>query len=273
MKRRRTYSKVYRKQSIFQNNRQRRAVKARSGFIKKAFLLLGLIFFIFFIHFVFTTENLLIKNIEIKGDKTFETKMQEIAQNELKKKKFILFKNNNFILFNGSVLENIMLKNIKELKSVEVSKKIPNKIIITAKEKVAKIIWQSSEKKYLIDEEGYVLKEVDNNNGLPVVVDSHNLPIKQDKPVVLADFINTAENISNKLAENKIDIEYTEIKDTTFLLRIITKQGYIIILDSTKNINNQIEKLKETIKQLGPQINIVEYIDLTVKNKAIYKLK
>lgn len=273
MDRRRVYLKNYRNPKVFSTRNRKIRDRRRSGLLKKALRVFILIVVLLGINFLLSSDYFEIKNINIKGDMNFAEKVKELTKAELGKNRFLLFKNNNFFLFDGSKLKSLAEDEVKEIKSLGISRNFPSSIEISIKEKKAKLGWETEGKRFLIDDEGYILKEAEAFDGLLIVKDISNLPVSLDKKVVYPSFINFVENLSNKLGELNITSEYIEVKETTFIINIATKEGFRLVFDTTKGLNDQIAKLEETLKQVGEQKNNLEYIDLTVKNKAIYKFK
>lgn len=272
MNRRRAYSRVYRNPKVF-NARERKRSKRRSGFLRKLTKILFLIALIAGLYIFLTTDYLAIKNVRIKGTVTFPSRIEEIAKKELEKPRFLLFKNNNFFLLNSSRLKNAITKEIKEIKSVTITRKFPDSIEVSITEKKAKLGWETGNKRFLLDEDGFVLKETENFENLPFVKDSSNLPVSNDKRVVYPNFVKFIEELNLKIKNLNINVEYIEIKETTFIINVITKEGFRLVFDTTKTLEDQIKKLEETLKQIGEQRKNLEYIDLTAKNKSIYKFK
>lgn len=272
MDRRKAYSRIYKSPRVFS---QRKKAKARQGihFLKIALRIILLIITITALNLLLTTDYLKIKNIKIKNNSNFSVKVEEIAKNELDKSRFLIYKNNNFILFSSSQLKNKTLKEIKEIKSISIKRKFPNTIEISFNEKLARIGWETGGKKYLLDEDGYLLKETDKFENIPSVTDISNLPLSSDKKVVYPNFIKFIEDLWNKIANFKLNIERIEIKETTFIVNVFAKQGFRLVFDTTRNLDDQLKKLEETLKQIGEQSKNLDYIDLTVKNKSIYKFK
>ncbi|OIP22253.1 hypothetical protein COX95_02320 [bacterium CG_4_10_14_0_2_um_filter_33_32] len=272
MEKRKVYNKVYRNPKVFSQRKKIRTGKI-SIFLKKVVIFLIIIIISFLIIYLFKSDYLKIKNIKISGDGEFQQKVDTYIKEELQRNKLFIFNNDNIILFNSREAENNIQKRIKEIKSISITKKIPNAIEVIFRCKKASIVWETKDKKYLIDGEGFVIKEIDNNNDLITIKDESNLPIGNDDRVVYPNFVSFVENLTNRLKGLSINIDYISIKETTFILNIHTKESISLILDTTKSLDDQINKLSETLKQLESKKNNIEYIDLTIKNKTIYKLK
>lgn len=273
MDRRKIYSTTYKNPRVFSD--RKKVIKSRQRFsiIKKIIKLLFLIAIILGINMLLNNDYLKIKNIKISGEINFAKNVEEIIKKELEGPRLIIYKNNNLILFNSPKAKNDILGEIKEIKYLTIRKKFPDSLEITIKEKKPKIGWVTANKNFLIDEDGFILKETNDFKGLPVVKDISNLPVSNDKKVTYPNFISFIEDATEKLKNLKLDYDYIEIKETTFIVNIIAKEGFRMIFDSTKDLNGQVSKLEEALKQIGEQRKNLDYIDLTIKNKAIYKFK
>jgi len=275
MIKRRAYSTTYKNPRVFSSPRRRAREKNSSGLLKKILVFLFLILLLIAINALLTIDYFKIKNIKVQGDPGFSKAVEEITKQELDKPRLFVYKNNNFLIFSASGLQKAVLDKIKEIKYITIKRSFPDTLDISIKEKKAKVGWETEERKFLIDDEGLVLKEVNNFDNLSVMVikDTSNLPISDNKQVVYSNFIQFVENISNKINNTGISVDHMEVKETTFIIDVVTKEGVKIIFDTTKDSDGQINKLAETLKQVGEQKKNLDYIDLTVNNKSIYKFK
>lgn len=275
MIKRRAYSTTYRNPGVFSSPRRRTKERKDSGLLRKILAFLLLILILIAINALLTTDYFKIKNIKVQGDLGFSKAVEEITKQELDKPRLFVYKNNNFLIFSASGIQKAVLDKIKEIKHITIKRSFPDTLDISIKEKKAKVGWETGERKFLIDDEGLVLKEVNNFDNLSVMIikDTSNLPISDNKQVVYSNFIQFVENISNKINNTSISVDHMEVKETTFIIDVITKEGVKIIFDTTKGSDGQINKLAETLKQVGEQKKDLDYIDLTVNNKSIYKFK
>lgn len=274
MRKRKVYSSRISNSKILDTRRRhKRKDNNLAANFKKFLKLLSITVILVGIYFIFNNDYLKIKNIEIKTNNDFTEEIKEIVNNHLKTNKFFIIPNSNFITLNTNDLEELIKKEVPEIKSIKVKKRLPDKLEIENTLHEATIGWETQEKRYLLNEEGYILKETDKLDGFVYVKDSTNLPLDKNKQVVYPNFITFIKQINDKLTNISIKISYLEIKETTFMINCYTDNGFKIIFNTTKSIEDQISKLTEAINFLGGNIKSLDYIDVTVKNKAIYKLK
>jgi cell division septal protein FtsQ len=228
---------------------------------------------VFGINYLFTNDYLRIKNIRIVGDNTFQSQIIEVAQKELDKSRLLIFKNNNFLLMNKNSIEEEIKSQIPEVKEIIITKKFSDSIELKITERQASIGWQVRDKRYLLDGDGYLLKETDTFDGYVAVKDNSEIEVSKDKRIVYPNFIHFVKDMSDKFTSLKIGVKSIEISETTFIIDVFTQDGYKIVLNTTKSLSEQISKLEEALKYIGDSISKLDYIDLTVKNKAVYKYK
>jgi len=273
-------NKRYNKARLYKNPRIITASrkKARKDnnimvFFKRLFRLAILVLFLFLLNYLFSNDYLRIKNINQTGDITFEQKILEVTEKKLNENKLLIFKNSNYFLFKSDNLVKDIKSEIPEIKDITIKKKFPDKLEIKVSERKASIGWQTDDKKYSLDEDGFILKEIDNFDGLLYIKDLSNLPINQSDRVVYQNFIQFVKDVYKKLNETDIKIDHMEIKETTFVLTVVSNKGLNIIFDTTSSLTEQFSKLQQAKTSIGQDLSRVLYIDLTVKNKAIYKFK
>jgi cell division septal protein FtsQ len=273
MKKRRLYSSRLNSPKILNTRKRYQKENKLASSFKNLFKITIIILIIFGISFLFNNDYLKIREINIKTKDDFSVKIQEIINSNLQKNTFMILPNSNFIILNTNKIEEQIKNDIPEIKNIKINKKFPNKLEVENSLHEATIGWETQDKKYLLNEDGYILKETDNFEGFLFVKDSTNLPLKKDERVVYPNFITFSKQINEKVSQLSIKIQHLEIKETTFMINCYTVNGYKIIFNTTKSIEDQINKLTETINFLEGNIKKLDYVDVTVKNKAIYKLK
>lgn len=274
MKKRRIYSSRLNSPRILDTRKKHKRGKGKFvNSFKNIVKIMVIIAVICGISFLFNNKYLKINNVDIKTKNDFSARIHEIVNSELQKNNLFILPNSNFIVLNTNRLEKNIKDNIPEIKTIKIQKKFPNKIEIENTLHEATIGWETQEKKYLLNEEGYILKETENFDGFIFVKDATNLPLSKENQVVYPNFITFSKQINDKLNNLSIKIHFLEIKETTFMINCYTENGFKIVFNTTKSIEDQISKLTEGINFLGNNIKTLDYIDVTVKNKAIYKLK
>jgi cell division septal protein FtsQ len=273
LRKRKVYTSRYKNPRIISSRGKSERRKESPRILKRIIRFAILILIVFGINYLFTNDYLRIKNIRIVGDNTFQSQIIEVAQKELDKSRLLIFKNNNFLLMNKNSIEEEIKSQIPEVKEIIITKKFSDSIELKITERQASIGWQVRDKRYLLDGDGYLLKETDTFDGYVAVKDNSEIEVSKDKRIVYPNFIHFVKDMSDKFTSLKIGVKSIEISETTFIIDVFTQDGYKIVLNTTKSLSEQISKLEEALKYIGDSISKLDYIDLTVKNKAVYKYK
>lgn len=225
--------------------------------------LLVLIVFIVLIYLIFFSKFFVIKNVEIIGSPT-----QNIRD------RLDQFKGQNLFSFKIRDVEKAFVEENQNLIGVKMYRGIPDTIRIKFEDRDPKIIWESANKKYLVDEKAILYKEIDESSlssfaDLPLVKDSNNLSTKIPSQISSEQFINFIRAAKTDFNSQKIEIEYFEIKETTFQMTAVTKQGLKIYLNSLRPLSDQTEAFRKVYDQFKNEIK--EYIDLRVEGKVYFR--
>lgn len=221
------------------------------------FIFLGILGFLGYL--LFFSPYFIIKNVEVKGTKNEQ--VINLADG---------VKGKNLWLFNKRQLEEDLAK-FAEISQVKITRWPPKTIKIKITEKAEGIIWQTQGKKYLLDSQGVVVKEVTESN-LPQVLDSKNAPIEIGKPVSAPIFVNFVKNL-NLTFENKTGLPLLEIVipgETAFEIWAKTEKIYLK-LDSQGDLDVQLDYFLQVYSNKKDEIK--EYVDLTTwdKGMVVYK--
>ena len=181
---------------------------------------------------------------------------------------------NIFLTSSDEIITKILNK-IPEINDVEVYKGIPNALKIVAVEHNQAIIWKSNNKYYLVSSEGYVYRDVTNEDmlnykNLPRVEDNDNLLIDRKGKIVSASFISFVQNVQNNFfSQVNIEPDYFFITESTFDLNLKTKAGFVVKFDTLRSSKKQLDDLKKVLAEYRDKIS--EYVDLRIDGWAYYK--
>lgn len=216
---------------------------------------LGLVYFIFYSTFF------KINNIQIHGDAKPET----IAAVEQLRGK-------NIFLIGGKKAENDLIEKQPGIKKIKIIRGLPSSAIIELVERDGALIWGSQGKKYLVDKDGVVYKEVQDVTGLdyPYVLDSKNIPIVYGSKVVAPSFISYIGIINDQLfKETGLDFDFIAIAETTFQIDVMTKNNLKIKMNTERNISDQLSEVKQLLEKNRDKIK--EYMDVRVEGYGYIK--
>src|SRR3972149_9339523 len=161
--------------------------KAEFRFNKKFFYLILIFIAVIFITYgLFFSSFFEVKNIDLKGTNLVDgDKVKKVIT-------YALNEEDNVFLYHSSNIAAKIRENFPLIAEVKIQKGIPDTIRVIVEERKPAVVWQSGDKKYLVDKDGYAYLEADANNSkdLPVVIDSKNLPVQMSDKVVSSKFID-----------------------------------------------------------------------------------
>lgn len=213
---------------------------------------------ILIVYAIFFSSWFQIKNIEIIGSPSTN------IRNELDR-----LKGKNLFSFNSVYLEESLMNNDRNYSSVQIYRGIPDTIRVVFANREPKLIWQTGDKKYFVDENAILFEAADNSVTLPLVIDLSNLAVKIPEQITTADFIKFVQSVNTELAKQNLKITNYEVGETTFQITAVTDQNLRIIFNTLRPVSEQIDAFQ---KVYGPnKTDIKEYIDLRVEGKVYYK--
>ena len=252
-------------------------------FFKRLFLvLLFLAFFCFNIWVLFFSNYTELENLEIITKKLDKETIENISNEYRNEFWFQCCSKNNFFLFPRKTLVQTLKEQFKIIREVTFENKFPNTIVVKIEERIGLIIWCSREQCFLMDETGsvfYQLQEGEREQSFKdylVLIDKSNLEIKNDQLIENDQLVFSIFEIK-KLLKEKIGLEIERELETPSLIsreiRLKTLNGWRIYFNIESDIDNQIELLKEILNSSlsDEEKENLDYIDLRVEGKAIYK--
>ncbi len=200
-----------------------------------------------------------IKNLELIGNFTNEN--QKFLDN---------FKGENIFLLKSKNIKEDLKKQNPQFLDIEVSRGIPSTLRIQFIERTPAIIWQTQNKFYLVDSDGFIFKEVGGDtNDLPKVLDNKNLEVKILDQIVTANFINFLIDVNLKIQNLGLKINQFQVNDTIFQVEGITDKGIKIIFDTTRQVSDQLDAFEKVYNEHKSEIK--EYLDVRVEGWVYYK--
>lgn len=234
-------------------------------------LFLGGIFYLIFI-----SGYLVINKIVVIGNKNILYKNIEESLNPILNKNIF---SKNILFFNSKEAVDKLSNDFRDIKEIQIKKRLPSKIEIIIQERIPALCWQTDKIFYLIDEEGLVLKELGNKNNskLPLINDLSSQKINIDEKKLSISFIKFIQKLHKDFnSKTNLNIDIINIKETTFEIEVKTKEGFSVYLDTSRDLDIQLKNLVrilETVKKEGKIINNLEYVDLRLRDKLFYKYK
>lgn len=285
------FKSPYLSKTIIPNRKKKRVKKKRLSILpparlksqnesklKKIFLLIiaiGLI--ILSCYLLFFSNIFQIKKFEVIDDGTIITDNLELnkllEENILKK---------NLFFINEDNLREKIINNFPEIADLQFKKNLPSKITVELKKypTVANLIdiikspdGIQIQKKYLINSNGIVITENEENSDLPYlkvtteeILGLKTQALEKDKLDYIIKVINLFEE---KFGMNILEAEYLT-KEREIHLK--TEKLFYVFIDITKDMIAQIEKLKKALPKLDIYKTPLEYIDLRISGTDTEKI-
>ncbi len=249
-------------------------------FIIDRFSLFGfgvVLLFLLFVYLLFYSPLLQITTIEIQGTDAETAKVldEKYVRWQLGQRRFWVFRQSNILLFSTSwLIENIEKE--YSFESLTINKKTPHSLHVTIKEKEPELIWTTDNTSFYISEKGIVSSKVNDTQtieGFKTVFDQSNEVVRPGDMVLPPEKISFIINAINRVS----DFTVFEIDSFTIPHRLSsqfsaqTTEGYAIYFDMTKDLSNQIVKLKEVFTDSDRLRNPEEYIDLRIGDRVYIK--
>jgi len=216
------------------------------------------------VYFILFSAFFRVKDVFIEGN-------QLVEKNRIEN---LIPKGENIFLLNRDELSQKIIKNIPEIRDVQIYKGIPNALKIVILEHSQSIVWTSNGRNYLISSEGYAYRDATdqmaNYSSLPRVEDSSNVKITPGEKIVSPSFVAFIQNIYSSFFDTvNIQPDYFSIAETTFDVNLKTKAGFVVKFDSLRSSKKQLDDLKKILMEKRDQIN--EYVDLRIDGWAYYR--
>lgn len=180
------------------------------------------------------------------------------------------FKPVNLFLFNENKAANMVL-GIPQIKEAKFTKQVFSKNLkVTVKEHETTIIWQTNNERFMVNRVGVIYDIVTEDSPLTVVEDLKNVPVNLNQKIVTADFVEFVTSVvSNLPRRTNLAARRVLVPETTFEINVVTSDGYTIIFDTTRSVDNQINNLVKVLQSLPSPPT--QYIDLRIEDRVYYR--
>lgn len=261
--------------------KKRRYHKKSSGILVKFFLPVFILLIFIIIFFVFRIGFFNVKQVEVEGNLTCADQVQIKNSSDLF--------GQNFFFLNSSKTGNNLKKKFLCLRSITITKYLPNRIklqvferqpavaFVTLKEKeasVSALIETSATPSadnikdyYIVDDEGVVFsKEITGLNLSKIYIYDSKISLGQK---LSNDLIGNALKILEKVRSFGMDIKTSLISDNFFIINNSAKPKIVFNLDN--QINIQLASLQLILAEAKIDLIDLEFIDLRF-DKPIIKV-
>jgi cell division septal protein FtsQ len=162
-----------------------------------------------------------------------------------------------------------LAKKFPILEEAELVRGIPSTIKITVKERAQTLVLCNIESCYEVDNQGIAYQKIPKPTDKIVLVDEKNLQIKENEKTFSNSFISFFLGALDEFSKANLKITEARMDETTFRIRFITSEGWMVIMDSSANLQNQISAVKQVLDKNKSDLKV--YIDTRVEGVAYVK--
>ncbi|MEK7203153.1 MAG: FtsQ-type POTRA domain-containing protein [Patescibacteria group bacterium] len=244
------------------------------------------------LYFIFYSDFFEVKNIDVSGNKNIITEeIIEIAERQIEKRRFFIFSQRNFFMFNGTQLEDIIAERFF-LEKVKVKKILSNKIKIEIFERSTSVVWISRSRAYYIDPEGLVISMVVDKDitketiadqvaiyrhqiiayNLPYIYDVEGREVEVGKKIASPRLVSFIIDLVGKLPKAlSYEISYYNYNAQSREIAAVTAEGWQIKFSFDSDLETQIDNLSLLLKEKIKNTKQLDYIDLRFGERIFYK--
>lgn len=253
--------------------------------------LLLLVILAIIIYWLFFSQFFIIKNIEVSGNKNIAAaEIINITNEQLPKRRFLLFKQNNIFILNKSQLaEKILAQYI--LEKIKIKRQFPDKIKIELFEKLSSIVWLTGGAAYYVDLAGTVTGRVTDqqidqaqvgtidilrhkiiSQNLPLVYDTENRGVVVGQKVGSQKIIDFIVNLITNLPKRiNFEIAYYDFNTQSREVAAVTNEGWQAKFGLDSNLDAQLDNLALLLQEKIKNPRELDYIDLRFGERVFYK--
>jgi len=253
------------------------------GQLKKILFFILLVIFVGVTFWVLFFSSLIrVKDVKITGFQ--EDFAEKIVLSVLNSQYLGLIPQDNILLLSSSRIEKKLQEELIMAQDIKVNKNFPNSIEVFFRERKEVIIWcrdGSLDDCFLIDGAGKAFYQISGNedflNNFPIVFSKGSLEFETGIVVIKPKLANFCSEINDSLQEEaniKLERNYYTPSFMSGEIRVKTEQGFVVYFNSFSTAYEQSRLLKSVlVENIKEEINNLEYIDLRLDGKVLYKLR
>ena len=222
------------------------------------------------IWFVFAAPFLIISKIELSGlERVDQSEIIALVETQKENKKLLFFKESNFFLFNKEGLIN-KINDKYNFSSINISKKLPNTLLITISERPYSFIFQEGTNFFYASADGYVIKDEavkDEDKNKYFILENRSQIVSvssRGKINIKADYLEFVFAVKDKLAQfSDLVPDRFIIEQELNSLLVDFKDGPVVYFNVQKDPELQVEDLALVKREkIRDNFSITNYIDL-----------
>lgn len=246
------------------------------------FLFFG--FWVTTIWVLFFSSVMKIAEIEVEDILQEKQTIQTMVRNNISGKYFDFIPRDNLILFPEKRIEREISNKFMLIRKVKIEREFPTKIIVKIERRELSVVWCEDADCWLVDEYAEAFHQIVRQNlkeddRSVVITDGSGKTVKKGDKVVDAKIIKLSSNLSEIIeTESGVEIDQKSIyipSPVSGELRAETKQGWKVYFSTERPVLIQAKILRKILnsKFIKEDIAELEYIDLRIKGKIIYRFK
>ncbi len=242
---------------------------------------MSLVFFLIILFcgliFVFFSPVFVINDVAVIGNHHLSPEdVRETVDNALHENSSLFLPVGHIFFLNKADLTYVVKKELPLVDEIEFQRKLPNILKVKIKERNSAFIWQTRNKYYYVDRNGYaylgISKQEHKDSKLITLKDQAKLDVELGDKVVTSNFVDFIKVLTIDFEPKvKVPIQEIVLPLTTMEIRVITTEGWQAYFDTARPANAQIKRLTLVLKQIIKPREQLQYIDLRLNDRVFYK--
>ena len=159
------------------------------------------------------------------------------------------------------------IRTIPDIREATVQVRLPNQIIVQVGERQARVMWQTGEQRYGVDDEGTILPlRAETEPSIPLIRDLDSRPRQAGEQVDL-EIISAVERYQTLLPSVK-EFSYSQ----QYGLSVENEHGWRVYLGNGEGAEVKVAIMEALVQRLESQGASVEFIDLRFQEGPHYRL-
>ncbi len=230
------------------------------------------------LYFLVISDRFLITEVAVTGNRQVSAEQIQAVLDTLANNRTFFIKKNHYLLMTKGRVNEAITSAISEVKEVLRSDRQGlRKIELEIRERNAGFVLVVKGKKYLVDEDGNVVKEVGESQGLPVVTDQaeEDLVLGESlpNPKMIAFIISMHKSWTSKINSNVAGIKV--LGKGAGEVQIVSSEGWAVFFDVNRSVLSQLSNLAIILNRQIPSSDRANlaYIDMRSEKWVYYCYK
>jgi cell division septal protein FtsQ len=265
-------------------NRKKRKMKWKEFFIRAAYWLVVFLFIFVGLWVLIFSPFMRVDSVDIIAMGGETDLYREAVSEELRGRYLNLVPKNSLLLLPVKKIEKRLKEQFPLIKSVEAARIFPKGLGVVIDYYQGVLIWCERQECYLTDETGEAFYKLNEQQGLDFSAKFITVEELGQRTINVGNRIASAQDIYfalelPEILKSKLGMEIEKKMITPSVLageyRVRTKQGWSIYFNAAMEPEWQVNVLNSILQQamLKDKQAEIEYIDLRLKDKVIFKLK